>query len=873
LYEEKNVVLNTPTGSGKSLVATALHFQAIAQGRRSIYTCPIKALVNEKFMALCREFGPDNVGLSTGDASVNRDAPILCCTAEILANIALREGAAANVQEVVMDEFHYYADRERGVAWQVPLLTLPQARFLLMSATLGDTTFFEEELTRLNGRPTVGVSSTDRPVPLEHAYSELPLAKTLESLAADGKAPVYVVHFTQLEAAQSAQDFTSINVCTREEKAALANALEGFKFSSPYGPDIKKWLRHGIGLHHAGLLPKYRVLIEQLAQKGLLKIICGTDTLGVGINVPIRTVLFTRLCKYDGQKTGILSARDFHQIAGRAGRKGFDDRGWVVVQAPEHVIENLKLAEKSARDGKKTVKRQPPEKNFVNWDKNTFLRLISAPPERLTSRFQVTHGMLLNVLSRNGDGCRAMQQLIARCHETPRQKQAHIKRAWQLFRSLLDRKIVEIIPQSEKGAQAPRLPVNAPSRQPSGSEMSSTGGQSNAIMPTAGAPLAAREARALPKLRVNIELQEDFSMDQALSLYLLDTIPLVDPQQPDYALILLTLVESILEDPDIILRKQLDRVKDEKMAEMKMEGIEYDQRMEELEKLEYPKPNQEFIYSTFNAFADRHPWVGQENIRPKSIAREMFESFRSFSDYIRDYELQRAEGVLLRHLNRVYKVLAQNVPDAAKNDQIREMELYLGSMIRQVDSSLLDEWEKMRDPNFQRAETKEVRPPGAEEAAQDITRDTKAFTAAIRNRIFIFLRGLVIADYEAALASLSEGRVPRDPKIDSAVQSQGLAELAPPKDADGQPWTAERLRAALEAYELEHERICLDPNARNARHTYVVPSDDKKSWRIQQMLVDPEEANDWVAEFEVDLAQSRTLGEPFLQLRRIGSLV
>jgi len=827
LFEEKNVVLNTPTGSGKSLVATALHFQAVARGRRSIYTCPIKALVNEKFMALCREFGPDNVGLSTGDASVNRDAPILCCTAEILANIALREGTQANVQEVVMDEFHYYADRERGVAWQVPLLTLPQARFLLMSATLGDTTFFEEELTRLNGRQTVAISSTARPVPLEHAYSELPLAKTLESLVAERKAPVYVVHFTQLEAAQSAQDFTSINVCTREEKAALAGALEGFKFSSPYGPDIKKWLRHGIGLHHAGLLPKYRVLIEQLAQKGLLKIICGTDTLGVGINVPIRTVLFTRLCKYDGQKTGILSARDFHQIAGRAGRKGFDDRGWVVAQAPEHVIENLKLAEKTARDGKKTVKRQPPEKNFVNWDKNTFTRLIAAPPERLTSRFQVTHGMLLNVLSRKGDGCRAMQQLIARCHETPRQKQAHIKRAWQLFRSLLDRKIVEFIPKTEDGRY----------------------------------------------LRVNIELQEDFSMDQALSLYLLDTIPLVDPQQPDYALILLTLVESILEDPDIILRKQLDRVKDEKMAEMKMEGIEYDQRMEELEKLEYPKPNQEIIYSTFNAFADRHPWVGQENIRPKSIAREMFESFRSFSDYIRDYELQRAEGVLLRHLNRVYKVLAQNVPDAAKNDQIREMELYLGSMIRQVDSSLLDEWEKMRDPNFQRAETKEVRPPGAEEATQDITRDTKAFTAAIRNRIFIFLRGLVIADYEAALKSLSEGRVPQAPEIDSVTQSQGLAELAPPKDADGQPWTADRLRAAVEAYELEHERICLDPNARNARHTYVTPTDDQKNWRVQQMLVDPEEDNDWVAEFEVDLAQSRALGEPFLRLQRIGSLV
>src|SRR6266478_10143108 len=378
LFEEKNVILNTPTGSGKSLVAAALHFKGLAQGKRSIYTCPIKALVNEKWLALCREFGPDNVGLSTGDASVNRDAPMLCCTAEILANIALREGPQANIQEVVMDEFHYYADRERGAAWQVPLLTLPQARFLLMSATLGDTAFFEEELTRLNGRPTVTVASKDRPVPLEYAYSELPLATTLESLVAQGKAPVYVVHFTQLEAAQSAQDFTSINVCSREEKAMLAGALEGHKFTSPYGPEIRKWLKHGIGLHHAGLLPKYRVLVEQLAQKVFLKIICGTDTLGVGINVPIRTVLFTRLCKYDGEKTALLTARDFHQISGRAGRKGFDDRGWVVAQPPEHVVENLKLEEKASRAGKKAVKRKAPEKNFVSWDKNTYLRLIGA---------------------------------------------------------------------------------------------------------------------------------------------------------------------------------------------------------------------------------------------------------------------------------------------------------------------------------------------------------------------------------------------------------------------------------------------------------------------------------------------------------------
>ncbi len=805
LFDEKNVILNTPTGSGKSLVAAALHFKSLAQGRRSIYTCPIKALVNEKWLALCRDFGPENVGLSTGDATVNRDAPILCCTAEILANIALREGAEANVQDVVMDEFHYYADRDRGVAWQVPLLTLPHTRFLLMSATLGETAFFAEEMTRLNGRETATVASKDRPVPLEFSYAETPLPKTLEELISTGKGPVYVVHFTQLEAGQSAQDFMSTNVCTREEKAAIAQAMEGFKFTSPYGPEIKKWLRHGIGLHHAGLLPKYRVLVEQLAQRGLLKVICGTDTLGVGINVPIRTVLFTQLCKYSGEKTAILSARDFHQISGRAGRKGFDNIGWVVAQAPAHAIENLLLEQKQAGGGKKFVKRKPPERGFVNWDKQTFARLINAPPERLTSQFQITHGMLLNVLSRPTDGCRAMLAIINRSHENPKAKKALKRRAWQLFRALVERQIIEFIPRTVEGA----------------------------------------------KVRVNVELQDDFSMNQTLSLFIHDTLPLMDPAAPDYALVVLTLVESILEDPELILRKQLSKVKDQAVAEMKMQGMEFNERMEELEKLEYPKPNRDFIYSTFNAFAAKHPWVGQENIRPKTIAREMFEDFRSFADFIKVYDLQRAEGLLLRHLSGVQKVLTQTVPDAAKNDTLREMEVYLSAMLRQIDSSLLEEWEKMRDPNYQpRGETPEVRPPGAEEAARDITRDAKAFTAAIRNRIFTFLRALLSEDFEATLA---------------------IANGLPPAD-DESAWTADRLMRALDEYYIEHERICMDPTARNLRHTYVTVSEDRTHWIVQQMLVDPEEHNDWVAEFRVDLATSREAGEPALRLIRLASL-
>ena len=810
LLDGKNVILNTPTGSGKSLVASAMLFASLARGQRGVYTCPIKALVNEKWMGLCREFGPDQVGLATGDASVNRDAPILCCTAEVLSNMALRMGADAPIADVVMDEFHYYADRDRGAAWQVPLLAMPRTRFLLMSATLGDTRFFEGAITRLNGRPTVTVKSGERPVPLQYAYSEIPLAHTIEKLVEEEKTPVYVVSFTQAEAAGSAQDFTSLKVCTREAKAEIAARIGSFAFSSPYGSDIRRWLRHGIGLHHAGLLPKYRVLVEQLAQAGLLKVICGTDTLGAGINVPIRTVLFTRLCKFDGQKTAHLTAREFHQIAGRAGRKGFDDRGFVVVQAPEHVIENLRLREKAAREGRRIVTRKPPEHNFVSWDLNTFKRLMAAPPEQLVSRFQVSHAMLLNVLSRSDDGCRAMQRLVRDCHEPDAAKPPLRRRAWQLFRSLVSRGVVEIVPRTAEGA----------------------------------------------KVRVNIGLQDDFSMDQTLSLYLLETLPLLDPQSPDYALDVLTLVEAILENPELILRRQLDRIKDRAVAQMKADGLEYEERMAELEKLEYPKPLRDFVYQTFNAFAVQHPWVGEENIRPKSIAREMFEGFRSFADYVLDYELQRSEGLLLRHLHSAYKVLAQTVPDSVKTDEVREAELYIRTLLRQVDSSLEDEWERMRDPDYRPLVAplpgERQRTPGGQTTAPDITADTKAFTAAIRTRIFIFLRAWTIGQHRAALEALD----------------------SPPEEKAGDPtgWTPEQLRSVLQDYSLEHERVRLDPEARNIRHTHVNPSDDRRIWRVQQVLVDPAMDNDWMIELDVDLTGSRQANRPILWLRSIGPI-
>ncbi|HSC86087.1 MAG TPA: DUF3516 domain-containing protein, partial [Polyangiaceae bacterium] len=562
IAEDHNVILNTPTGSGKSLVALFACFCALARGGRAYYTAPIKALVGEKFLALCRAFGPANVGLSTGDASVNSDAPIICCTTEILSQLALREGSGADVDWVILDEFHYYSDRDRGVAWQVPLLTLRRARFLLMSATLGDTKVFVDGLDDLTGAPTKLVRSTDRPVPLDFVYAETPLHETLQELLSRGRAPIYVVHFAQRAAAEQAQRLTSLDFTTREQKLALREELRGFRFDSPFGRELLRYLPHGIGVHHAGLLPKYRLLVEKLAQKGLLQVICGTDTLGVGIDIPLRTVVFTQLCKYDGDKTKLLSVRDFHQIAGRAGRRGFDDRGTVVVQAPEHVVENLQMTRKAAGDPKKLRKlhmKKPPERGYAPWDKKTLEQLQAAAPETLVSRFNVDHGMLLSVLSRpNENGCRAMKHLIEDCHETPREKQRLRKKALQLFRALWEARIVELVP----------------------------GG-----------------------VRVNTELQEDFSLHHALSLYAVQAIESLDKEELGYPLRALSVIESILENPTILLLRQVDKRKTIRLAELKHQGVEYDERMALLDEVTYEKPEEEFIEGSFAIFRRAHPWV------------------------------------------------------------------------------------------------------------------------------------------------------------------------------------------------------------------------------------------------------------------------
>lgn len=804
IFAGNNVILNTPTGSGKSLVALAHHFKSYCKGRVSYYTVPIKALANEKFLSLCGSFGAENVGMITGDATVNADAPIICCTAEILSNLALREGTAAKVDDVIMDEFHYYSDTERGIAWQIPLLTLPQVRFLLMSATIGDTTFFQKEITTLTKAETILIQSDQRPVPLDFDYSEIPLTEKVAELVEHDKAPIYLVNFSQRATAENAQALMSTNLCTKEEKKGISEALHQANFRSPYGKEISKLLRHGIGIHHAGLLPKYRVLVEKLTQRGLLKVICGTDTLGVGINVPIRTVLFTQLFKYDGTGTKILSVRDFKQIAGRAGRRGYDDLGYVVAQAPPHVIDNIRLETKAVASNKKKkiVKKKPPEFGFIPWTADTFEKLQTSAPEPLTSSFKMKHNILLNVLSReNEDGCQSLKTLISKSHETEKSKKKLRKLGRSMFTSLVRGGVLSIIPPAERDSHTRR------------------------------------------KVKHHIDLQEDFSMNQALGLYLLEAIPELDPEDPYHVLNILSLVEAILENPQAILRAQVNKAKSELVTEMKEDGIEYDDRMEKLEQVTHPMPGKNYIYNTFNTFREKHPWIESEAIRPKSIAREMFADYMSFEDYIKHYKLERSEAILLRHLTDVYKTLSQTVPKNLKTEGIIDAENYLKDHLVSVDSSLIDEWELMRNPDYIPEENKPKSHPG-----KPYTHNTKQLHKDIQQTIFTAVKHL-------AHDNLTE-----------------LLTLFQATDPDGTPWTITRLDPILDQYFETHHNIRLDPEARNKKHLSIQETNDPNQLKVSQTITDDDMHNDWAITTFLDLEESNKAETPTLILESIKAI-
>ncbi|OHT97279.1 DEAD/DEAH box helicase [Mycobacterium syngnathidarum] len=793
LVSGANVILATPTGSGKSLVATGAIFAALATDRCSFYTAPIKALVSEKFFALCDVFGAANVGMLTGDASVNADAPIIACTAEILANLALREGADADIGLVVMDEFHFYGDPDRGWAWQVPLLELPKAQFLLMSATLGDVTFLRKDLTRRTGRETALVAGAQRPVPLFYSYATTPMHETIADLLETKQAPIYVVHFTQASALERAQALMSVNVCTKQEKAAIAEHIGQFRFSTTFGSTLSRLVRHGIGVHHAGMLPKYRRLVEQLAQAGLLKVICGTDTLGVGINVPIRTVVFSALSKYDGTRMRLLNAREFHQIAGRAGRAGYDTVGTVVVQAPDHEVENIKQFAKVADDPKKRrklVRRKAPE-GMVPWGENTMTRLIDAAPEALTSNMRVSTAMILDVVDRPGDPFAAMRRLLTDNHEPRKRQLKHIREAVGIARSLLQAGVVERLDQPEADGR---------------------------------------------RYRLTVDLPPDFALNQPLSTFALAAVDVLDTESETFALDVVSVIEATLEDPRQILAAQLNKAKGEAVAQMKADGIEYDERIELLDEVSYPKPLQELLEHTYEVYRQTNPWAADGHLSPKSVVREMWERALTFREYISLYGLTRSEGAVLRYLSDAFKALRSGVPAAARTEQLADIVEWLGELVRQVDSSLLDEWEQLTSPD----QPHDV-PVAVPARPRPLTGNERAFTAMVRNALF------------------------RRVELFARARWDELGAL----DATS-GWTAERWAEAGEAYFDEHTEVGTGADARGP--ALLIFDRQPQVWRVRQILEDPAGDHDWGFDVEVDLAASDEEGAAMLRIVDVGRM-
>lgn len=766
------LILGTPTGSGKSLVALGMHFMAMCFGETSYYTAPIKALVSEKFFHLVKLLGRENVGMITGDVHINTAAPVICCTEEILANQALAEGADAPIHSVAMDEFHFFSDPDRGWAWQVPLLTLPHTQFLLMSATLGDVTQIKETLARQTGRSVSCVIDAPRPVPLSYEYALTPLEATVELALRKGEGPLYLVHFSQDAALSSASSLASYGVASKEEREAVKEALKGARFTTAFGKTLKRLLGCGVGVHHAGMLPRYRLLVEKLAQQGLLPVICGTDTLGVGINVPIHTVVLTQLTKFDGHRMRRLRSREFHQIAGRAGRSGFDTEGVVIAEAPEHAIENHKAEIKAAGDPKKLrkIKKKKPPENFVNWDEAVFDRLKESVPEQLKPRMRITHSMVLAEVEQGGDARSRVETLIADSMQTDEEKLALSRRADEVFTTLIDAGVVEL-DVDEQGD---------------------------------------------PLYRVTVDLPEDFALDQPLSPFMLAALELFDPESEDYALDVVSLVEATLEDPRQVLRAQERKARDAAMAEMKMEGIDYEERMERISEVTYPRPLEDLLQSAFDTYCQGVPWARDYYLRPKSILRDMLESASDFKGYIQRLGITRYEGALLRYLSEAFRSLDRTVPEPKRDERLKDIVAWLGLVVRSVDSSLVDEWEAA-------GSALEAAPPSEGEA---VVLDRRGLTVLVRNALFLRVRLASKGDVET------------------------LGELDAEWGFGPRAW-----RQALDAFNDEHDELLLDADARSNAYFVVDDADEKADhvWHVRQIFHDGDFANDFAIVADVDL--------------------
>ncbi len=785
------------------MVAQALSILAFIQERKVYYTAPIKALVSEKFFDAIKVFGSKNVGMVTGDVSLNAHAPIIFCTAEILAIDAVRNAVPRN-SAIIMDEFHYYGDRERGWAWQTPLLTLPNAQFLLMSATLGDTQRFAKTLTDNTTRDVSIIDNTERPIPLRYQYEVTPITQCVENLIDTHNVPIYIVSFSQRRSMEVGATLVNFGVSTRAQRDLIKEEIKDFPFTTAFGKILRRLLLGGVGVHHAGMLPRYRRLVEKLSQKGLLPVICGTDTLGVGINVPIHTVLFTSLSKFDGVKERHLRAREFHQIAGRAGRSGFDNEGLVVALAPEFEIENKQQEEKNknstAKKKKKIVKKKAPE-NFVSWSEDTFNKLINTPSETLRPYLQINHTLVLAACERGGDVEEYLTSMIERSSQTDKQKEQLLDKLHEILGTLIGTKIIET------------------------STITNDDGEQEVDYFLAH------------------DIPDNFRLAEPLSPFFIAVLTLLDPDSETYNADVLSALESILENPRPILRAQEKEAKTAAMDEMKTDGVDYDTRMERLEEITYPQPLKNLLDEAFAQYEQDVPWAADYELSPKSVVRDMLETASTFTTYISRYHLQQSEGILLRYLSDTYRGLLRTLPPSARTQELDDVISWLRIVIRGTDSSLLDEWNTlhlMQEGDTQAgSNAKQYSSAESTESAiavPSLNSDNSSLTPEDLKGLELLIRNSLI--HRVELIALDR------PDI--------LGELDSDWNISARQWDD-----ILEDIYNEHEEILTDTQARS-RNYFILDKtlQSQGLWKVRQILDDIEGDNDWSISGIIDLQQS-----------------
>ncbi|MBX2812767.1 MAG: DEAD/DEAH box helicase [Myxococcales bacterium] len=414
IFAGDHVLITVPTGTGKTLMGKAALMRALRSGKCGIYTTPLRALTEEKFREFQEDFGEDNVGFATGDYKVNPEAPIQVVVAEILWNrIYGGRGERVPADVVVMDEGHYFNDLERGYVWEQSIIGLgPKCQLVILSATVGEPQSFCQWARVVRGVPLELVTSSERKVPLYHEWREDYLVETVKRLYASGDFPALIFSFGRALSYERARLLKSCpRFVNKEEQAEIVSRSDSILLPKGFGSELRSLLEHGIGIHHAGILPSYRRLVEELTADRLLKFVVTTETIAAGINLPAKRVIFPSLRKYIKGKARLLLPSEYHQMAGRAGRPQFDTEGIAIALGPEDIVQDFR---KEVRDLKKRgalnideskvkrkyytrAKSEAKVKKDVIWDEESHRQLVEGQPEQLRSKTQITAEQILAI--------------------------------------------------------------------------------------------------------------------------------------------------------------------------------------------------------------------------------------------------------------------------------------------------------------------------------------------------------------------------------------------------------------------------------------------------------------------------------------------